>query len=72
MVNTSLISAKEVASILSLSKRQVFRLDSMGKIPAPVRVNGAVRWRDSDIQRWIALGCPNRAIFEATVKAEAA
>jgi len=72
MSNTNLISAKTVAQIFSLSKRQVFRLNSSGKIPAPVRVNGAIRWRESDIERWIALSCPDRQTFEATIKAEAA
>jgi len=71
-MNQNLLSAKAVAQILSLSKRQVFRLNSSGKIPQPVKVGGATRWCESDIQKWIALGCPSRAEFEATIKAEAA
>ena len=64
MANTNLLTAKAVGEMLSLSKRQVFRLNSSGKIPAPVRISGSVRWRESDVNRWIELGCPDRATFE--------
>jgi predicted DNA-binding transcriptional regulator AlpA len=59
-----LLTAKAVGDILSLSKRQVFRLKSSGKIPAHVKINGSVRWRQSDIEHWISLGCPDRDVFE--------
>jgi predicted DNA-binding transcriptional regulator AlpA len=61
----TLLTAKSVGEHLSLSKRQVFRLKSSGRMPAAVRIGGAVRWRQADIERWIALGCPDRARFEA-------
>jgi len=60
-----LFTAKTLGEVLSLSRRQIFRLQSGGKIPAAVRVGGAVRWRQADIERWIALGCPERKRFEA-------
>jgi len=69
-MNQNLLSAKTIASILSLSKRQVFRLNSSGKIPAPVKVGGAVRWKQSHIELWINLSCPDRKNFEAMLKAE--
>jgi predicted DNA-binding transcriptional regulator AlpA len=61
----TLLTAKAVGQCLSLSKRQVFRLKSSGRIPAAVRIGGAVRWRQVDIERWIALGCPDRKQFDA-------
>lgn len=61
----ALLTAQAVGEALSLSRRQVFRLKSGGKLPAAVRVGGAVRWRQADIERWIALGCPERKRFEA-------
>jgi len=61
----TLLTAKAVGQCLSLSNRQVFRLKSAEKIPAPVRIGGAVRWRQADIERWITLGCPDRKQFEA-------
>jgi len=60
-----LLTAKQLGVLLSLSTRQVFRLNSCGKIPAPVRIVGSVRWRSSDIDHWINLGCPDRRTFEA-------
>jgi len=65
-----LISVKEVAAMLSLSKRQIFRLNSCGKIPAPLRIGGAVRWSAEQISSWLASGAPDRETFEAMQEAE--
>jgi len=64
-----LLSAKMLGDILSLSKRQVFRLNSCGKIPAPIRIGGAVRWAESTIAEWLAAGAPDRKTFEAMQEA---
>jgi predicted DNA-binding transcriptional regulator AlpA len=63
--NEQLLTAKDIARRLSLSKRQIFRLNNCAKIPAPLRISGSVRWRLSDIAKWIELGCPSRKDFEA-------
>jgi len=61
-----LVSAKELAKQLSLSKRQIFRLNSCGKMPAPIRIGGSVRWDlERDIKPWLAAGAPDRKTFEA-------
>lgn len=65
-----LLTAQMVGERLNLSKRQIFRLKSAGKIPSPVRVGGAVRWRESDIEQWIEWGCCSRQEFEARKVAE--
>ena len=59
-----LVCAKELAQTLSLSKRQVFRLNSCGKIPAPIRIGGAVRWSAEEISAWLAAGAPDRKRWE--------
>ena len=64
-----LLSVKQVAHRLSLSKRQIFRLNSCGKIPAPIRIGGAVRWSESTIAKWLAAGAPGRRTFERIQKA---
>ena len=56
----TLLTAKAVGEMLSLSKRQIFRLKSSGKIPAPVRIGGSVRWVGSEISAWIQAGTPDR------------
>ena len=66
-----LLTAHEVGEMLSLSKRQIFRMKSAGLICAPLRVGaGAIRWRQSEIERWIELGCPDRESFEQMKEAE--
>jgi predicted DNA-binding transcriptional regulator AlpA len=47
------LPAKTVGEMLSLSKRQIFRLNSCGKIPKPIRIGGSVRWRLSDIKLFL-------------------
>jgi predicted DNA-binding transcriptional regulator AlpA len=61
MINDiQLISAKQLAEKLCLSKRQIFRLNSLGKLPAPIRIGGSVRWKESEIAAWLAAGAPDR------------
>ena len=59
-----LITAKELSKILSISSRTVWRLRSAGKLPKPVKVGSSIRWRLSDIDLWIELGCPEQREFE--------
>lgn len=58
-----LLSAKALGNMLSLSKRQVFRLNSLGKLPEPIRIGGAVRWSAQEIADWLAVGAPDRAAW---------
>jgi len=53
-----LIDAAEVAKMLGISPRSVWRLRSGGKIIEPLRVGGLVRWRRDQILDWIERGCP--------------
>jgi predicted DNA-binding transcriptional regulator AlpA len=58
------LSAKALAKLLSLSVRSVWRLRAGQKLPEPVKVGGAIRWRQADIEKWAAMGCPGRKEFE--------
>ena len=53
-----LLTVKEVAEMLGLSERTVYRLADMGKMPRPVKIGAAVRWRRSELDTWIEDGCP--------------
>jgi len=55
-----LINVRQVGTILGVSPRSVWRLLSDGKIIAPVRLGGAVRWRKDELARWIEQGCPSQ------------
>ncbi|MDD5050954.1 MAG: AlpA family phage regulatory protein [Candidatus Pacebacteria bacterium] len=59
-----LLTAKQLGGLLSLSKRQIFRLNSCGKLPAPIRIGGSVRWAESTIAEWLVAGAPDRKTFE--------
>lgn len=48
-----MIDVREVATILSISTRSVWRLVSRGDLPQPIRLGRTVRWRSTDIDRWI-------------------
>lgn len=63
--NAQMLTAKTLGQMLSLSKRQVFRLNACGKIPAPIRIGGAVRWAEATIAEWLAAGAPDRRTWEA-------
>jgi predicted DNA-binding transcriptional regulator AlpA len=69
MQTERLLTAKAVGEMLSLSKRQIFRLNSCGKLPAPIRIGGSVRWAESTIAAWLKAGAPDRKTFEAMQQA---
>ena len=56
---------KQVKMPTGLSERTLWRLNDSGKIPACIRLGRSVKWRRSDILKWIELGCPDRTTFEA-------
>ena len=55
-----LVRIAYVAQLLDKSARQVWCDDLAGKLPAPVRIGRAVRWRLDELQAWRAAGCPPR------------
>ena len=63
--NCQLISCKELAKMLSLSKRQIHRLNSCHRLPACIRVGGSIRWMESTIIDWLNSGAKDRKTFEA-------
>lgn len=53
-----LISVHDLATILRVSPRTIWRLLSAGKIVRPVYIGGSARWRYDEVQRWISNDCP--------------
>lgn len=60
-----LMTAAEVGEQLRKSERQVYRDDATGRIPRPVRVGRAVRWRRDELIVWIGAGCPDRETWDS-------
>lgn len=58
-IDFALMTASELATVLHISKRTLWRMKSAGKLPPPVRLGGAVRWGVEAIRKWIASGCPD-------------
>lgn len=52
-----MIAAAELAKLLNISTRTLWRLRSAGKLPPPVRLGGAIRWLLTDIEGWLANRC---------------
>lgn len=54
-----MMTAEELAETLCISLRQVWRLKAKGDLPKPVTIGRNVRWRRTDILKWIEEGCPS-------------
>ena len=55
-----LLDVKGVSWITSLSERSIWRGVDVGRVPKPLKVGGRRLWRRSDIERWVAAGCPEQ------------
>lgn len=54
------VDARRLASLLSVGVRTVRTWDAAGKLPAPIRVGGSVRWGVDEIRAWLDAGAPDR------------
>lgn len=64
-ISESLLNRASLAELLNLSKRQISRLKAQGKLPKALKIGGSVRWKQTDIHKWLDLGCPCMKDFEA-------
>ena len=62
-VSPLLLSARDLAAMLRLGIRTIRAMDAAGKLPAPVRIGGSVRWRSEEIRAWLDAGCPDRDMW---------
>ena len=58
LVSSRLLDVDAVASMLDVSSRHVYRMADAGRMPAPVRLGGSVRWDRNALQKWLDDGCP--------------
>ena len=63
-----LIDRDGLASLLKVSRTQTYRLERDQGLPSPIRLGALIRWRVSDIQKWLLTGattpCPRREQHE--------
>ncbi len=55
--NQALMSARQVAELLNISTRTLWRLKSAGRLPSAIRIGKSIRWRREDLNTWIEEGC---------------
>jgi excisionase family DNA binding protein len=49
-----LLTVEDLADVLHVSRRTIFRLRARGALPAPVRLSGSiVRWRQGDVRDFL-------------------
>jgi prophage regulatory protein len=48
------LSDKQLGSRYSVHRATVWRWAQAGNLPAPIKINGATRWKLSDIENWEA------------------
>lgn len=53
-----LINSKEAAKLLKVSPRTLWRMQTSGEMPAPIRLGRAVRWSAEVLKKWVEAGCP--------------
>ena len=59
-----LLTAGAVARLLQVSVRTIRRLVLEGRLIAPVKLGGCVRWRADEVREWIDNGCPRMAEWQ--------
>ena len=64
-----LLPAAEAAKLLSISERHFYKLHSSGRVPRPIRLGRAVRWRADELRDWLAAGAPSRSQWQSMRKA---
>ncbi len=52
-----LLDVRQVAALLTCSPKHVYRMVDAGKMPAPLKLGSATRWRQAEVLEWIRDGC---------------
>jgi excisionase family DNA binding protein len=69
-MESGLVNVKAAAALVGCSDRHVWGLARSGRMPRPVRLGRAVRWRRAELLAWIQAGCPARERWEALRRKE--
>ncbi len=54
-----LVTVEQVAEMLQIATRSVWRLRDSGKMPSPISLGKCVRWKADEMEAWITDGCPD-------------
>lgn len=53
-----LVNSREVAKLLRVSDRTIFKMHSTGEMPKPLRFGTLTRWGKAEIAAWVDAGAP--------------
>lgn len=59
-----LLSPVETARFLGVSTRHLRSLNASGRLPAPIRLGGCVRWSRGELLAWCDAGAPAREAWD--------
>lgn len=59
-VEPAFFDVDQLAVLLGISPRSVYRLADRKAMPESLRLGALRRWRRSEVERWIAEGCPHQ------------
>lgn len=59
-----MLTVAALAGCLSVSVRQVYRMNRAELIPRPLQLGGCTRWRAVEIAAWLQVGSPARSEWE--------
>ena len=55
----ALLDVQAVAALLNCSPQHCRRLSDAGRMPRPLSIGSLCRWRRTDLDAWLAAGCPS-------------
>jgi excisionase family DNA binding protein len=55
-----LLPVEDVARLLSVKPRTVWKWAACGRVPRPVKIGGRTLWRRAELEEWVEGGCPSR------------
>lgn len=61
----AMMTRSELAELLGKDYRTVQRMEKTGKLPAPKLVGREYRFERSQVEAWLAAGCPDRETWKA-------
>ena len=61
LIEVLTVDRKDLVKMLRVSESTIKRLDSSNDIPGRCKILGSVRYDRSEIEKWVAEGCPRRA-----------
>ena len=54
-----MVGVTDIARMLGVSDNHIRRLEDRGALPQGIRLGSTIRWPLSQIEQWIADGCPS-------------